>query len=139
MASSSVNPLLFASETLFGSKLPFSSTTSYKTFTLSSSPTSTYSYSLVGSSSISLISGFLSTLSISFSATFSADFDVLNSSDPWEWFTDDVANSLLADSGASASTFSLRTAPVENDEVITSYYEDNLNDFYSWLDLVGDR
>lgn len=89
------------------------------------------------------ISG-LSGISTSVTDTFttgtssSGVFDVLNSSDPWEWFTVDVANSLLADSGASSSTFSLRSAPVENDEVITSYYEDNLKDFYSWLDLVGD-
>lgn len=89
------------------------------------------------------ISG-LSGISTSVTDTFktgtssSGVFDVLNSNDPWEWFTIDVANSLLADSGSSASTFSMRSAPVENDEVITSYYEDNLNDFYSWLDLVGD-
>lgn len=89
------------------------------------------------------ISG-LSGISTSFTDTFttgtssSGVFDVLNSSDPWEWFTDDVANSLLADSGASASTFSLCSASVGNDDVITSYYEDNMSDFYSWLDLVGD-
>lgn len=65
-------------------------------------------------------------------------FDAVNASDPWEWFTDVVAISLLADSSTSFSTFSLRSAPVDNVEVVTSYYEDNLNDFYSWLDLVGD-
>lgn len=86
----------------------------------------------------------LSSIGTSFNNTFSTGtsssgvFDVLNSNDPWEWFTNDVANSLLADSISSASTFSFRSAPVENDVVITSYYEDNLSDFYSWLDLVGD-
>ena len=65
-------------------------------------------------------------------------FDVVNSDSPWEWFTDGVANSLLADSSSSVSSFSLCSSPSENYDIVTSYYEENLNDFYSWLDLVGD-
>ena len=86
----------------------------------------------------------LSSLVISSKDTFSTGtsssgvFDVLNSNSPWEWFTQDVANSLLADSGSSVSSFSLRSSSSENYDIVTSYYEDNLNDFYSWLDLVGD-
>lgn len=85
----------------------------------------------------------LSSVSTSFKDTFSTGssssgvFDVLNSNNPWEWFTSDVANSLLADSSFSVSTFSLRSSPFDNVEVVTSYYEDNLSDFYSWLDMVG--
>lgn len=88
--------------------------------------------------------GNLSSVNTSFKNTFSTGtspsgvFDVVNSVSPWEWFTADVANSLLADSDSSITTFSFRSAPVDNVEVVTSYYEDNLNDFYSWLDLVGD-
>lgn len=87
--------------------------------------------------------GNLSSVSTSVKDTFSTGtsptgvFDVVNSDNPWEWFTDDVANSLLADGSSSASTFSLRSSPADNDTVVTSYYQDNISDLFSWLKKVG--
>lgn len=57
-------------------------------------------------------------------------FDVINSSDPWEWFTQATADSLVTGGGAS-------TLSIDNNVIVTDYYSSNFSDLQKWLEEVA--